>query len=310
MATLAALIGRFIDEMNGTNGMVGIKPLGESHLYALKRLSTYDIAQKAASELKKQDFIDFAKWRRTTVCPATANQDVCIIGGVLKYAGSAWEDCEDVSEAPISAARPLLMKYRLIGKSQPRDRRPTDEELERLTALFEHQNRNARTKVNMVPVVAFALVSSRRISEICRITWGDVDFENKVYWVRDLKHPTKKKGNDKQFILFPELERIILAQPRLDPNNPNERIFPFHKKTCSARYTRAKKKLGIQNLRFHDNRGEAISRWLAKLTPHDVRIAISGHENTVILERVYDRRGALDLVKGKLADMARQANAG
>ncbi len=106
--------------------------------------------------------------------------------------------------------------------------------------------------------------------------------------VRDLKHPTKKQGNHKTFPLFAELAEIIRMMPRMNPADPTERVFKFKAKSASASYTKAKKDLGIKNLRFHDNRRRAITMWLKRLqSPHKVKL-ISGHETTQILERVYD----------------------
>lgn len=312
--TVGWLIQRFID---ATRQQQTMKPLGESHLYLLRSLQNRAIAKKIAAKLRKQDIIEYCQMRRETVSPATVLHDISGLTGVLKYAGSAWDDCEDVSEAQIAAAKPFLAKHQIIGKSTPRKRRPTDEEIERLLALFEHQNKNARTQVNMAQVVAFGLVSTRRIGEICRIRHGDIDWERKdddgnatpMYMVRDLKHPTKKKGNDKWFPLFPELAEIIRRQPRLSPEDPNERVFPYYEKTCSARYTRAKHKLGIVDLHLHDNRREAITRWLKKLPPHKVKL-ISGHETTHILERVYDAQNPAELHQELAAiDKAAQVSA-
>lgn len=293
MYSVAQLIERFIEEM-GTDEQPGIKPLGETHLYSLRRIAREPIGLKVAEELKKSDVVDHVKWRRLTVCAATAMQDITALSGVLKYAPSAWEDCSEVSDAAIAAAKPMLVKVGLIGKSTPRTRRPTDEEIERLLDLSMKQDQHPLAKINMVCVILFALASTRRIGEICRIQHGDINWTRRTYKVRDMKHPTKKKGNDKEFALFPELAAIIQAQPRLNENDPTERVFPFNSKSCSHRYTEAKKKLGIVGLRFHDNRAEAISRWLKKLPPHKVKL-ISGHETTLVLERVYDRRDAADL---------------
>ena len=289
MHTLSQLIERFIKDMDDAN----MKPLGETHKYALQAIMRRPIGQKIALNLKRGDWIEYAKERRRTVSPATVNQDVTYIGGVLKYAGSAWSDCEDITAASIDAARPFLVKHNLVGKSVPRKRRPSGDEETRLLNYFLEQDKGCDIK--MAEVMAFALVSTRRLGEICRITWGDIDWEHKdnagnpapMYWVRDLKHPTKKKGNDKAFPLFEELAVIIRRQPRLRPDNPTERVFPFNSKSCSHRYTLAKHELGIEDLHFHDNRREAISRWLKILPPHRVR-HISGHETTLILERVYD----------------------
>ena len=293
------LIDRYIDEM-GTDQHPGIDPLGLSHLYCLRRLKKYAIVEKRAAALTKHDIIDHVKVRRAEgVCGATALHDITFLRGVLKYAPSGWKDCDDVSDACISAALPMLTKHGLVGKSTPRTRRPTDEELHKLIEYLGEQDKHCKIKV--VPCLMFALVSTRRRGEICRLQWGDVDFEKRSYMIRDMKHPTKKKGNHKTFTLFDDLALIIKSQPRITAS-PEERVFPYNAQSLGARYTLAKKALGIVNLRFHDNRGEAISRYLQMgLKPHEVRL-ISGHENTILLERVYDRRDSAYLYD-KLAEM-------
>ena len=293
------LIDRFIAEM-GTEQHEGIKPLGVSHLYCLRRLQQAPIAQKEAHELTKHDIIDHVKARRATgICAATAMHDLTFLRGVLQYAPSGWEDCDNISSASIIAALPMLTKHGLVGKSTPRTRRPTDDELHKLIEYLGAQDKHC--KIQVVPCLMFALVSTRRRGEICRMQWGDVDFEKRSYMIRDMKHPTKKKGNHKTFPLFDDLAQIIKAQPRIT-SSPEERVFPYNAQSLGARYTLAKKALGIENLRFHDNRGEAISRYLQRgLKPHEVRL-ISGHENTVILERVYDRRDS-EYLHDRLAEM-------
>jgi integrase len=283
---LKDLIDRFITAMND------IDPLGESHLYCLRRLQRYPIVEKMAAELKKTDVVDHVMARRAEgVCAATAMHDVTFLRGVLKYAPSRWDDCENVSDACITAAMPMLTKHGLIGKSTARKRRPTDDELHRLIDYLTEQDQ--RSKVKAVPCMMFALASTRRRGEICRMQRGDIDWEKRTYMIRDLKHPTMKKGNHVTFPLFDELAVIIKAQPRLT-DSPEERVFPYNDKSLGARYTLAKKALGIVDLRFHDCRREAISRYLKILPPHEVRL-ISGHRNTIVLEKSYDGRKPEDL---------------
>lgn len=306
--TVAHVIQCMIDDIAAQP--TTMKQLGLTHLYGLKQIQRMPIGAREAASLKRQDIIEFVKWRRQSVGPSTAMQSVSMLRGVFKFASATWDDCEILGEVvvAIGAALPYLQKHGLVSKSIPRTRRPTDEEITALLNYYREPKRAKRSKIRMPEIIAFALVSSRRISEICRITWGDVDFETASYWVRDLKHPTKKKGNDKRFILFPELATIIRRQPRKDPSDPNECVFPFNSRSCSASYYEAKKALGIIGLRFHDNRGEAISRWLLTMPPEDVRVAVSGHDNTRILERVYDRRDSLDILKKKHAHLLEGAS--
>lgn len=293
---LKDLIDRYIREM-GTEEQPGIRPLGVSHLYCLRRLQRTPIADKEADALTKHDIIEHVKSRRSTgICAATAMHDITFIRGVLQYAPSGWEDCDNVSAAPIVAALPMLSKHGLVGKSTPRTRRPTDEEIHSLIVYLGAQDEYC--KIKAVPCFMFALVSTRRRGEICRLLRDDIDWGRKTYMIRDVKHPTKKKGNHKTFPLFDELAEIIKAQPHTD----DPRVFPYNAQSLGARFTLAKKALGIENLRFHDSRREAISRYLQRgLKPHEVRL-ISGHENTVILERVYDNRDATYL-HGRLEQM-------
>jgi integrase len=290
---VAWVIQRYIDDIAQNPDM---KQLGESHLCTLRCLQRLPIGKKVAEKLDKTDIADMCKELRKRVKASTVNQYLVFLRGVLSYAPSVWKECEKVSADCIKNAKPHLVKYQLIGKSTPRKRRPTDDEIARLLEFFNKRAKNPRAQIRMPDIIAFALASSRRRGEIVRIQHGDIDWDRKdehgnptpMYMVRDLKHPKLKKGNHKWFPLFPELAEIIRMQPRMNPNDPTERVFPFNGQSVGKAYIDAKKALGITDLRFHDNRREAITRWLAILkNPHQVKL-ISGHETTHILERVYD----------------------
>lgn len=302
---MAWIIQRYIEELPLLNPD---RPIGASHLYTLRRLQRSEIGQKKAAELKKGDVIDHCKQRRASgVTPPTINQDVTFLRGPLKWAGSAWDDCEDISDAAVAAALPLLNKYQLVGKSRPRDRRPTQQEIDILLDHFRKQNAHHCTKVPMDVIVEFSLLTARRISETCRLRWGDVNGADMTCVVRDMKDPKIKKGNDHEFPLLGRAWDIVMAQPRLT-DNPDERIFPYQSKTCSARYTIAKKVLAKKhpglflNLRLHDNRREAASRFLEGHESfggetHTIpqAMVLTGHKNPGMLIRTYTRLRAKDL---------------
>ena len=291
------VIQRFIEEMAGPH----MKAIGESQMCILRVIQRMPLGKVRADELDDEHILTFAKQlrngeygaRKKARSPATVNQYIVYLGGALSFAKSAWRECKAVKAGAITDAKPFLVKNRMIGKSEPRKRVPVGDEIERILAHYET---HTRRRVPMPQIIAFALVSTGRLGEIARIQWGDIDMDRKdadgndapMYMVRDLKHPTKKLGNNKSFPLFPELAEIIRMMPRLAPSDPSERVFKFNAKSASASYTVTKKALGITNLRFHDNRRKAITTWLARLkSPHKVKL-ISGHETTAILERVYD----------------------
>lgn len=86
-----------------------------------------------------------------------------------------------------------------------------------------------------------------------------MDFESGTAWLDDVKHPTQKIGNLRQFrILKPALE-IIQRQPKV-----SEFIFPWDSKYVGSTFTRAIHILYIDDLHFHDTRHEATSRLFEK----------------------------------------------
>lgn len=313
--TVAAIIERVLVETAASPNM---KQYGDSHACSLRAMQRMPIGAKDARELSRQDIIEHCKMRRQTVKPPTVNQDMVYLGGVLDYASSTWEDCEEITRAPIVAAKPFLKKHELIGKSVPRKRVATDDERARILQLFDEQNQHPNTTINMVDFTLAGLCSTRRRGELCRLAHGDIDWDRKdaegnatpMYLIRDVKHPTRKKGNDVWFPLFDDFAEIIKRQPRLTPDDPTERVFPYKEGSVTQRFTDGCKKLGIPDLHLHDGRRLGITHWLSVFkNPHTVR-RISGHVTIVVLERHYDAtdpatlHGELALLQAKGREMA------
>lgn len=277
--TLSWLMQRYIDEMQPP-----MRPIGPSHLYTLRRLQREAICLKPLAKVTKQDVIDHCKERRKKVKPATVNQEVAYMASVLKYATSAWDDCADVSARVFDDAKPFLKKHNLVGKSSPRSRRPTAEEIERLMAYFEDQNKLMRTKCDMVRVSKWQIASGRRIGESCALLWADWDRENHVILVRKMKDP---RGPKARFAALPKEAQALLCEwwETRDPNEP--RILPYRSSTCSARYTLAKKEIGIDGLRLHDSRRECITRLIERGHTVEQVMLVSRHETPAVLSRTY-----------------------
>lgn len=279
--TIADIIGAFIKEMDG------FRPLGLSHKLTLERIARERLGSIKARELKKQDVIAYCR-DRSDICAATRNQYITYLANALRYYGSAWDD--DISDQALAAAKPFLKKHQLIGKSTPRDRRPTQEELEQLFDLFVEQNRRPKNRIDMVLVGLWQIASSRRIGETCKLQWGDWDKANHTILVRKMKDP-KRKNKQKVVALTAEAQRMLeaLEHARRTPHDPAELIFPYNSHSVSARYTEAKRLLGIQNLRLHDSRRECASRLAEKgYNSNQIRL-VTGHETNVILDRTYNK---------------------
>jgi integrase len=234
MLSLADLIDRMLRE----------RKLGISHRAQLKQIARSQMAQKPVSELQGLDILNHCQQRKDQgVSPATINQDVTFTRGVLKTARDDWR--LDVSTDAVDEAKVLLERFKLVGKSTRRTRRPLRDDLERLLALFRVQDKHPRTVTPMAEIMEFAMWSGRRISEICSLEWDRIDYESRRY----------RMSEKSSFPLLGPVWTVIQRQPRV-----GRRIFPCNPKTASQRYTLAKKKLHIEDLRLNDLRLEAALR--------------------------------------------------
>ena len=214
--------------------------------------------------------------------PQTRGNYLSHLASVIRVAGPAWG--YPLSAAELDAARTVAMHLGLVARSAQRDRRPTLAELDQLLAHFAG-TRSARVDaVPMVDIVVYALFSTRRESEITRQTFEDLDEAHSDLWVRDMKHPGEKLGNDVRVHLPPEALRLVLRRRGADQARTG-RIFPHSADSISAAFTRAVAVLGIDDLTFHDLRHEGISR-LFELGWTIPQVAtVSGHRTWASLQR-------------------------
>lgn len=215
---------------------------------SLKRLRNMEWSAKAATKLKTADMLDFARIRREEGAgPSTINQDVIFLNVAFKAARAigVYIDLQAISDAAID-----LRHRKAIGRGDRRQRRPTDDELNRLREYF----RSNAPSVPMADIIDFAILTTRRQSEITRIRWSDVDRDNGIAWVNDVKHPTRKIGNRKAFRLLPAALAIIDRQPK-----SGVLVFPYSAKYVCKLFTEACAFLGIDNLHFHDLRHHGTS---------------------------------------------------
>jgi len=249
---------------------------------SLKRLERDPIGDEVAIALDGPRLVEFIKTRRLQGAgPSTAGNDLVWIGVVLRAAKNV--DRKPVNPEIVDEAQETCRELRLIAKSRRRERRPTDSEL---NALDEHfQLRDKRSDIPMLDIWHFAITSTRREDEICRLLWEDNDPKTRTGLVRDAKHPEHKDGNDRRFRYTQEGWDIVQRQPRTDA-----RIFPHKPRSVCAAFTRSCQLLGIKNLHFHDGRHEAISR-LFEMGYHIEEVALfSLHESWDELKRYTNPR--------------------
>lgn len=214
--------------------------------YMLKRLKE-GLGEKLAGSLTPQALVDYCKMRREEGAgPYTLNMEISKLGTVMRYASIA---LRAILPDPVGQARPLLSHLGLIGGGGKRERRPTEDETQRVLGEL------AKRGQVYADAVEFAMYTAMRRGEVVRIVWADVDEAKKMVLVRDRKDPRQKKGNDQWIPLLGDSWDLMMRQPR-----ESDRIFPIHPQTLSKYFTWACRDLAIPDLHLHDMRHEGTSR--------------------------------------------------
>jgi integrase len=279
--TIGALCANYLTDYPKTSG---------SKRNILERLQGEKIGKVEAPGTSKH-FIDFARLRRQDVAPATVLMDIIYLRGVLAYAKPGW-GLANVTDAPIREAFPVLRKEGLIGASRRRTRAPTPEEAR---GIFAYLRERDPLKAD---VVDFQDYSSRRISETCRLQWGDLD--GKTILVRDMKHPRHKTGNNKLVALPDEAFAIIMRQPRRT-TKPEERIFKISASAVKSAFQRACAALGYIDLHLHDFRRGTVTRLLAEGRSVQEVMLVTGQVTAGMVLTTYNALKAADFHKPRAA---------
>lgn len=162
----------------------------------------------------------------------------------------------------------------LIANSAERTRRPT---LDELNKLMDHFAKRREGSAPMTAIILFAIFSTRRLSEITRLKRADLEGDR--IWVRDMKDPKKKLGND-VLVHLPE-PALQLLKERIG----GEVLFPYNPHAISASFTQACSFLEIEDLHFHDLRHEGVSHLFELGWTIPQVSAVSGHRSWTSLKR-------------------------
>lgn len=248
----------------------GKTKFGRSKLSHINFLIGHSFAETDAITLTPRQVLAHLRERRKTAVASTVLNDVIWLSNAFRSARI--DRGVPVNSQALEDAAYLARKERLIAKPRERNRRPT---LDELTRLVAHFSRKSKAQIPMVDVIGFAIFSTRRQEEICRMKRSDM--ANGGVWVRDMKHPREKRDT---FVFLP-----ARAQAIADRQPAGDVLFPFHSKSISAAFTIACKVLGIDDLRFHDLRHEGIS-YLFELGKQIPEVAmVSGHQSWASLKR-------------------------
>lgn len=244
--------------------------------YQLKTLERL-LGRYVAARLTPDDLVGFASARKDEGAgPYTVNMDISKLGTVMRYgAASLRVALPDV----VGSSRPLLTHLRLIGGGGIRERRPTDDELQR---IIDHLRENYGDIY--ADATAFAAATALRRGEVCALKRSDLDAATKCATVAR-KHPRKGK-EIKSVPMTVEGWDVAMRQPE----HEDGRVFPIHEQTLSKYFRWTCQALSIPDLHFHDLRHDGTSKLFeAGYSVPEVGL-VTGHKSLGNLSRYTNLR--------------------
>lgn len=269
----SALIEDIIDDLVYSYERFGLEVAGPK-LGQLNQIKEY-FQGVSIHELTYDDVLDFAAFRLRTVCASTLQAQMYYLKQAVTNSRIK------TSEPVVDMAIDELKKKKLIMGSVRRERRLEPGEYELLMEA-------ARGKW-ITGVIDLALESAMRQGEIHALKWSDID-ESKGVITLMRKDKDAPGGKSKCYIpLLKGVREALLRSRNVLGQGPNL-VNVQRASSISDCFARLTTKVGIDDLRFHDLRHEAISRMFEKgMRVEQVRV-VSGHRTLDQLSRYVNLR--------------------
>jgi integrase len=265
--TLGGILDRYLREVSPTHKGLNNETIC---ITALKRDA---LCSYRASALSGKLFADWRDRRLQAVGPATVNRELNLLSAAINVARKEWG---------IHIENPVaLIRRPHAGKG--RTRRLSDDESQRLLSVLKIGGRRQDGTFDggarnywIAPLVQLALETGMRQGELLKLMWADVDLT-----ARTAHLPDTKNGDART---VPLSTRAAMVLSHL-PHSIDGQVFPITKGAVQKAFLRGCRRAGVHDLRFHDLRHEAISRFFELgLNPMEVA-AISGHKTLHMLKR-------------------------
>ena len=291
--TVGDLIKLHLDDM----AEVG-KAAQRSKEHALLRLQDdRDVGKVRVGHFTRERVIEFGRRRaKEGAGPATLSGDLGFIKTVFEHASAVYG--HKVPTEDLRLARIALLRLGLVGSSVERDRRPTQDELNRLLAFFRFR---PRTLIPMERIIKFAVATAMRQEEITRTLFDDFDADAETVLIRQRKHPRAKATNDQVIPLVTDtgFDAVALIKEQREWVSSQGAIFPYCSRSMGAAFRRACIELQIEDLHFHDLRHEGISRLFEADWDIPQVASVSGHKDWKMLQRYTHLRPSYIAIRSK-----------
>ncbi len=213
-------------------------------------------------QLNAAAIAEYRDRRLASVKPATLKRQLNIVNHACATAEREWDWLSPLS---------LLQRIQLPKNAE--------HVVKRITIIDEQAliraAKKSRTK-NLSELLILAIETAMRRGELLALGWQDIDFERRELLVR-----RSKNGKSRTIPLTAKAHTTLASMG----SDFGESVFPLSANAVRLAFERCRRCAGLDHLRFHDLRHEAISRLFEKgLTTPEVAL-LSGHKTVTLLFR-------------------------
>ena len=239
----------------------------------IKRLMREPIAKKPFASLKPVHFVEFRDERLKHVTGGMTLKDLSLLSHAIEVARKDWGLAINGNPArQITKPKQNKARERRLGEGE-----------EKLLLNACRASNNYYLK----PLVIVAIQTAMRRGELLQLERQHLNLNNRTAYL-----PMTKNGEDRKVALT----TTAIATLKEMPVHISGRVFPLSETALRGLWRRACERAEIEDLRFHDLRHEATSRFFEKgLNVMEVA-AITGHKDLRMLQR-YTHLRAEDLAK-------------
>lgn len=245
------------------------KRSSETEDLRLGRMAKDPISAKVLIDLTPADFAGYRDRRLKVVKPGTVRRELYLFANMIDTATKEWG-----YPFPTNAVRSIAFPI----ANDARDRRLEDGE----AAILRSAIASSRNPF-IAPIVELAIQTGLRRREVLELTWDNIDPVRRIAFI-----PTTKTGQPRTIPLTERAVAIIQALPceRGNEGQPKDQgLFPISLNAFKQAWKRVQKRSGLADLRFHDLRHEALSRFCELGLSVPELSVISGHKDPRMLFR-------------------------
>ncbi|MDD2464468.1 MAG: site-specific integrase [Desulfobulbus sp.] len=261
--TLSECLDRYIEEY------IPRLKHGKREADRARALQRRPIAHRIMATIRAKDIADFRREREAeNVSGNTIRLDFALLSKLFNYARSDW-GMESLQNPVELAAKPKPSR----GRDRRLEKGEEDKLLKAASPIFQ-------------AVILFALATAMRREEIASLQWKNVSITNRYVYLPETKNSEART--------VPLSATALDILKTLSPSEGEERVFGMTADQITDTMKRVRKKAELSNIRFHDLRHEATSRFFENTDLDVMEIkAITGHKTLQMLARYTHLRTAL-----------------